>query len=319
MNCTIALRTFGAAALAAVCLAGPAEAKVYRAGLHQVRYNGGTKDTEPDMSASFFKNVSAENSDYTLDAFMASKESDGSESNRPSRVNPVSGRSWAWNAQYTIFGYEGEMYLEGGTTYRFCGRFDDGSAVWVGDTKVFTQGDKSGYGDAKDPGTYTPTETGWYPIRLFVWDWTGGKECMTGFSALEWSTSSSATKDNLDDKDIWHAFADPGDASLLRTEAAYLQIDSIAYENNAYVFGVTSLAGHPAEVAVHLNLTAGTTGDSSTWSANVTNQFDAKETKSITVPWPATSNPYFALSINSSAPPARIRGFQRVDLYRAHV
>ncbi len=72
--------------------------------------------------------------------------------------------------------------------------------------------------DSGKSGLHTPTETGWYDINIYAWDWTGGKGPKAGYFGFAYSTTDLATKSvKISTSDTnWHLVSDPGDKSFLR-------------------------------------------------------------------------------------------------------
>lgn len=139
----------------------------YKTGLTQIKYgcnSGAYPNYEYDFSS-----LDSSAFDITLGPVMADVQDSGNGGNNP-YVNPVSGLTWSW-ANYTTYAYHGEMFFEQGVTYNFASIIDDGSTLFINGEKLFENKSYTTYGK----GSFTPTATGWYPIEIYIFDWTGGK------------------------------------------------------------------------------------------------------------------------------------------------
>lgn len=138
----------------------------YISGLTQVKYTC-AQGKLPDYGCDF-NSLDQSVIDVTPGTVMADVQDSNSLTNR--YVNPYSGKEWKWGNN-TTYAYFGEMYFEAGVTYNFASIIDDGSTLFIDEEKIFENSNYSKYG----AGSYTPTATGWLPIEVYVFDWTGGK------------------------------------------------------------------------------------------------------------------------------------------------
>ena len=193
-------------------------------GLWQHRY-GCTKGAYPDFTVGA---AGYDDSDRVPGTIMA----DVSGQPGPEVTNPFSGRKYQW-ANNTTFSYEGEMFFRGGTTYDFFHCVDDGVAIEL-DGASFTRqsaGNVSGYNAGVTLAAKSYDADGWHPIKVWVYDWDGGKGYVSskiGFSktGLGWNTNGCTTV-NAGTEANWSILSDPGDGSLLRVSAgaAYVALD----------------------------------------------------------------------------------------------
>ncbi len=203
---------------------------VYRPGLTQARIPLGSPmgyvtayTGVPVLASNLLATAEADWLDRTLDVFK-----DGEHANNA--TNPVSGKTWPWliESRHGVFAYEGEIFVEQGTEYYFYGRFWTGEAMVVDGTTVVWQGPHNGYNYPPDIfGTWTAPKTGWVPFN--AWEWT----CEETFGSqwatwgLEYNLSGLVVEGedipvmrNLGQNsytNVWLRFADPGNASFLRT------------------------------------------------------------------------------------------------------
>ena len=201
---------------------------MYLPGLTQVKY-GCEKSKFPDYA---FDYTAAEekNLDRVPGTVMADVFDSGSDGKE--YVNAWTGKSWKW-ANNTTYAYFGEMYMRAGVTYRFAGIIDDGEAMFVGDTKIFESSSWSSYGK----GSYTPSADGWYPVRIYVFDWDGGKGPSDNAAnkwgkekGFAWKTGGA---DSVEPASDWETLRDPGDGSLLRTRTSVPELISITRVSQA--------------------------------------------------------------------------------------
>ena len=193
-------------------------------GLWQHKY-GCTKSAYPDFTVGA---AGYDDSDRVPGTIMA----DVSGQPGPEVTNPFSGKKYQW-ASNTTFSYEGEMFFRGGTTYDFFHCVDDGVAIEL-DGESFTRqsaGNVSGYNAGVTLASKSYDADGWHPIKVWVYDWDGGKGYVSskiGFSktGLGWNTNGCTTV-NADNEANWSILSDPGDGSLLRVSAgaAYVALD----------------------------------------------------------------------------------------------
>ena len=188
---------------------------MYLPGLTQVKY-GCEKSKFPDYAFDYTA-ADEKDLDRTLGTVMADVFDSGSDGKE--YVNAWTGKSWKW-ANNTTYAYFGEMYMRAGVTYRFAGIIDDGEAMFVGDTKLFESSSWSSYGKE----SYTPSADGWYPIRIYVFDWDGGKGPSNN-AANKWGKEmgfgwKTGGADSVEPASDWETLRDPGDGSLLRTRTS---------------------------------------------------------------------------------------------------
>ena len=280
--------------IAVVAVALAAQATVYRAGFRQGRFWLNYSKTVP----SFDQDAYAANSwDWTLSAMMCNVTGNAGASG----VNPVSGKTWDWQNYYGYV-YDGEMWMEAGTTYTLGGNFDDGSAFLIDGAVAWAQGDPggtgSGYNNWVAPRTYTPDTTGWHTVKLLVWDWEGGKAITSGaLSATMWNTNGTMTAAPTSD---WSKFADDGTGALFRAKLSdgYLRIVTASATAGGYAVTVENLAPQ----AVEMKLFAGATDLGETdagWpSESQTVSFAAGETKDIAFAWTAGGTPVYRIYLS---------------------
>ena len=153
--------------------------------------------------------------DFTYGALMANQNcADAS----VKVVNTYTAAQWNWDTSYTVFAYEGEIYLQKGQRLVIFGMFDDGTAAVVDGVTLFAQGDQSGFN--KTPAIYNViydvAETGWYPLNAWVWDWSSGKNCMTPPSSLAYNFSGITTINDQNRSQWKHLEDTDGKGSFLR-------------------------------------------------------------------------------------------------------
>ena len=196
---------------------------MYLPGLTQVKY-GCEKSKFPDYAFDYAA-ADEKDLDRTLGTVMADVFDSGSDGKE--YVNAWTGKSWKW-ANNTTYAYFGEMYMRAGVTYRFAGIIDDGEAMFVGDTKIFESSSWASYGK----GSYTPSADGWYPVRIYVFDWDGGKGPSNNAAnkwgkekGFAWKTGGT---DSVEPASDWETLRDPGDGSLLRTRTSVPELISVS-------------------------------------------------------------------------------------------
>ena len=196
--------------------AGDPSTPEYRPGLTQHKY-GCTQSQHPDYSVGAYGQSDA---DRVLGTIMA----DVTGNPGPEVANPLSGQTYKW-ANNTTFVYEGQMRFEGGVAYNFFHNVDDGVAIELDGTMLTDLGNSSGY-QTITQASKTYAESGWHDIRVWVYDWTGGKGYGTkvgnlGYTTgLGWNTNGCTTV-TADDVARWSNLSDPGNGSLLRTRIGY--------------------------------------------------------------------------------------------------
>jgi hypothetical protein len=172
--------------------------KVYAAGLVQAQIGGSAMDRTTDiLSHSTATNVPG--------AIMASTSG--------SAVNPYNGKTYSWGGN-TTFGYVGQMYMTGGTTYWFGKYIDDSGDVKVDGTVVMKNDTYNAFATA----SYIPEKTGWHDVEFRFGNGGGGAGCMGGTIGFGFNTDgiSSFSADTFKEDGPWSKAVDPGDLSLLR-------------------------------------------------------------------------------------------------------
>ena len=211
-------------------------------GLLQVRY-GCTSSSYPDFSVTVAENPSTYEIERAPGPFMA----DIYGSAGVKGTNPYTGTQWDWQNNTTYY-YEGEMFFKGGVTYNFFHCIDDGAAIEL-DGEWLTRmasGDKSGYNVGVTKASKTYASDGWHAIRIWVYDWSGGKGYVSGkigFSGIGigWNTNGCTTV-NAANEANWSTLRDPGDASLLRVLSSD-SLPSFVTLNDDLVIAGTTLTG----------------------------------------------------------------------------
>ena len=207
----------------------------YQPGLAQHKY-ACTKSSYPDFSVGAYGQSDA---DRVLGPIMA----DVTGNPPPAVENPLSGKTYQW-ADATTFVYEGEMFFRGGVAYNFFHYVDDGVAIEL-DGTMFTQqsaSNVSGYNAGATVASKTYATDGWHPIRIWVYDWTGGKGyCTRAFNpgkGIGWNTNGCTTA-NAANNANWSTLRDPGDASLLRTRSGAELPSFVTLEDDLMIAGTT--------------------------------------------------------------------------------
>ena len=282
--------------IAVVAAALSAQATVYRAGFRQGRFWLNNSKTVP----SFEQDAYAANSwDWTLSAMMCNVTGNAGASG----VNPVSGNTWDWQNYYGYV-YDGEMWMEAGTTYTFGGNFDDGSAILIDGNVAWSQGDpggtESGYNKWVAPKTLTPDTTGWHPVKLIVYDWEGGKAITCGaLSATMWNTNNVSTAEPTSS---WSKFVDDGSGSLFRAKVAdaYLELGTIRKTAGGYAVPIHSIA--PCATSVRLFADAADKGETDVgWAVqSLEVPFAADETKEVEFSWADPAIPIFRMYLTGT-------------------
>ena len=159
-------------------------------------------------------------------------------------VNDFTGTSWTW-ADKTTFYYEGEMFFKGGVTYNFFHCVDDGVAIEL-DGEWFTRqsaGNVSGYNAGVTKASKSYETDGWHPIRIWVYDWSGGKGFVSGkigFSnmGIGWNTNGCTTV-NAANQSNWSTLRDPGDGSLLHVLSVDAMPSFVELNDDLMIAGTT--------------------------------------------------------------------------------
>ena len=126
--------------------------------------------------------------------------------------------------------YSGVMYMVGGVTYRFVKNYDDYGCIYITDpetnfrTEVINS--TTSYNEVKY-GTYTPTQDGYYPIYLAVYNGSGDKGPVSApfnnasqlGAGLAWTDDPSATDCTTANYQKWRKFInDPSDPIFYTSE-----------------------------------------------------------------------------------------------------
>ena len=230
----------------------PVSAVVYRPGLLQARF-AGESVAPANSEATLVTNLATQadyprvgDLDYTYGTLMANTSGgDGGTVYN----NAWSGNSYNW-ANNTLFAYEGEIFVAAGQKLAMGGCFDDGSAAKVNGTKLFTQGAASGYNnDCTISDTFEPTESGWYPVNAWVWDWSGNKNIRDKYvSGVAYNLVGDTSQPT--NSTVWSKLTDDGKMSRLRvkTDEHFLTVTSIGKISSGLLVSV-SLDALPANCA----------------------------------------------------------------------
>ena len=208
-------------------------------GLMQVRY-GCTGSSYPDFTVTVENNASTYDVERAPGPFMADIYGNAGVKG----TNPYTGTQWEWQNNTTYY-YEGEMFFRGGVTYNFFHCIDDGAAIEL-DGEWLTRmsaGNVSGYNAGVQKASKTYTADGWHAIRIWVYDWTGGKGYVSGkigFSGIGigWNTNGCTSVD-ASHQDSWFTLRDPGDASLLRVLSADSLPSFVELHDDLVIAGTT--------------------------------------------------------------------------------
>ena len=257
-------------------------------------------DATIDGNQVFDQDAYAANSwDWTLSALMCNVTGDAGASG----VNPVSGKTWDWQNYYGYV-YDGEMWMEAGTTYTLGGNFDDGSAILIDGAVAWAQGDPggtgSGYNNWVAPRTYTPDTTGWHTVKLLVWDWEGGKTITSGaLSATMWNTNGTTTAAPTS---AWSKFADDGSGALFRAKLAdtYLHVVTAGATAGGYAVTVENLAPQAVEMKIFAGAADLGETDAGWTSESQSVSFAAGETKDIEFAWTAGGMPVYRIRLSGT-------------------
>ena len=292
------------AALAAATLAAaPVRANtVHRPGLVQMKFTqpsdfgfktqtSGVPVLASNLVALASANGLGADLDFTPAVFM-----DYNAGNGPAaRQNPISGTSWGWY-NWTVYAYEGEIWLEAGTTLQCYGRFDDGEALVVDGKTVVFQGAGSGYNGAPTLATsYTAATTGWVPLNAWIWDWTGGKTPVSAVYALQWNTNGVTDSQSTAAK--WFRFEDALDMRFLRstTGEAFTTVGTVAKDGDDLAATLVC-AGLPSSAALYgcFGSADGGNGVTGVWDhvvslGTVATNGEASVSVSVTVPGAASA------------------------------
>ncbi len=152
--------------------------------------------------------ISEENIDFTYGTLMADVRN-------ANLTNPRTEKKWSWT-NYMTYAYEGQIFLEGDKTYNFYVQCDDGGAIFIDEQEVVNTETVSHHNFGRT-GLHTPAATGWYDIRIYVWDWSGDKGPQANHFGIAYSTTDMKQyANNQDDGKIatsnqaWHYIKDDG-------------------------------------------------------------------------------------------------------------
>jgi hypothetical protein len=198
--------------------------KVYAAGLVQAQIGGSAMDRTTDiLSHSTATNVPG--------AIMASTSG--------SAVNPYNGKTYSWGGN-TTFGYVGQMWMEGGTTYWFGKYIDDSGDVKVDGTVVMKNDTYNAFATA----SYIPEKTGWHDVEFRFGNGGGGAGANSGTIGFGFNTDgiSSFSVDTFKDDGPWSKAVDPGDLTLLRcvySATPFLTVEGVVQTGDDLVVTVS--------------------------------------------------------------------------------
>ena len=282
--------------IATIAAALAAQATVYRAGFHQGRIWLNYQKKIPSFDQDSYA-VNAQ--DWTLSALMCNVTGNAGAKG----ASEVSSQEWEWQNYYGYV-YDGEMWMEAGTTYTFGGNFDDGSAILIDGNVAWSQGDPggtaSGYNNWVAPKTLTPDTTGWHPVKLIVYDWEGGKAITCGaLSATMWNTNGVTTAEPTSS---WSKFADDGSGSLFRAKVAdtYLELGTIRKTASGYAVSVHSLASCATAVKLFADVADKGKTDVGWAAQSLEVSLAADETKEIEFEWTDSSMPIFRIHLTGT-------------------
>ena len=230
----------------------------YAPGLMQAKY-GCEKSKYPDFSVTL-SSFSEADLDRTPGVVMSETGAD--------YENSLSGTKWSW-ANNTTFAYFGEMWFEGGRTYNFFHCVDDGVAIKLDDEWLTRQSAEniSGFNAGVTKVQKTYETSGWHAIRVFVYDWDGGKgyvDGKVGFKmGLGWNTNG-CYEVKADTAAKWSALVDPGDGSLLRTRTSVPELISISGVSQAGRRIWTTVATELYDDDCELEISVSTSADTKT-------------------------------------------------------
>ena len=211
----------------------------YQPGLAQVRY-GCTGSSYPDFTVTVANNASTYAVERAPGPFMADIYGNAGVKG----TNPYTGTQWEWQNNTTYY-YEGEMFFKGGVAYNFFHCVDDGVAIELDGEWLTRQSasNVSGYNAGVTTASKTFETDGWHAIRIWVYDWSGGKgyvQGKIGFAGigLGWNTNGCTTV-NAANQSNWSTLRDPGDASLLRTLSGAELPSFVTLDDDLTIAGTT--------------------------------------------------------------------------------
>lgn len=267
-------------------------------GLYQGRF-GCTKDASPNL-ATRLSDIPADLVDRTLGMLMARASSDNVTTS--ACTDELTTQAWGWTQDNICFLYEGYIWLTEGVPFYVVSKFDDGGAIFIDDVEVFsqwTQSRGSGYSDTanRTVGVFTPSMTGWYPLRGYIWDWAGGKVRMWGIAGIQWTTDPAAIDisgttpkavDSLkSNATFWHEFYDDGSGTFLSAgNIAEISVQTAVMEGDTLVATLSVPDIGPATLYAWFGETAGGS-DGADWASSMdlgTVSGDGTETRFVRVP-----------------------------------
>jgi len=258
--------------------------ETYRPGLLQAKFSRGSaygfpagstvSKTVPVLASNLLSNASAAQRDRTPGLLMdydAGGAANGSATTPSSTVNPVSGTTWKWDMENTVFAYEGQIRLPAGTTMQAYSRFDDGAAMVVDGHLVAYQGEQGGNvaGPLVAESHAFPSDR-WVPVNAWIYDWSGNKKPIGSLYAIQCNTNG--VTGDLTNADVWKRFVDPGDMSFLRTRTteAFISMKTVVANGEDLL---VSIAFHGVPAAAEFSAWSGPVdGGSDTagpWAAHV--------------------------------------------------
>ena len=210
-------------------------------GLKQVRYScSGSSYPDFDVTVATAANYSTYDVERAPGPFMADVYGNAGVKG----TNPYTGTQWEWQNNTTYY-YEGEMFFRGGVAYNFFHCVDDGVAIELDGEWLTRQtaSNESGYNKGVLKASKTYPSDGWHAIRIWVYDWTGGKGYVSskiGFSGigLGWNTNGCTTV-NAANQANWSTLRDPGDASLLRVRSSDSMPSFVELNDDLMIAGTT--------------------------------------------------------------------------------
>ena len=215
------------------------QATVYRPGLFQGKY-GCTSSAYPNWNQNL-RALAANMTDRTLGTIMA--DTTGSSS------NVVSGVVWNWTGDNMTYGYEGYIWLDAGKTYQVWECNDDGAAIRLNGTFVLSNSvaTASGYNEGVRQSTMSTTQSGWHPVEMWTYDWSGGAGPVSAKSGsstmgLAWNTNGSTTVNSTTTSDgTWSRFRDSGGMTFLKTSTSesFVTVGSLTPDGDNLLASVT--------------------------------------------------------------------------------
>ncbi len=258
------------AAVVAMCAASVAQAKVYRAGLkggYITTYDGGKYHTVEIPDIGVFSNV--------LATTVAESPTDS---------KPYPSTIWGQNRTW---GYHGQMYFDGVSTYYFAELVDDALYFKVGDKQALKD---EGWEDFTVSDAVKP-EAGWYDVLLRIGNGTGGAGAkdvnvkdkngdVCGFGFVKGENLEKPGNDMTS----FVRPVDPGDGSLFRCveeETNCIRVDGYKTVADGYELTVTSLAPGAVKLTVYYGAMAGDPESATGWTATTPLNFAPNATRTV--------------------------------------